>query len=152
MDKLKNGQQPVTGFTIDQDPLILSAYNSPLPELQEVHRLSRETILQRALQLGYDPASTIMHPVNQITDLDSNNVVKVLTYSNVWAQVNLRFVESFASVLGPEAYQKLFTGQGIGFTAKRMALEFKKPAYYPDRVSWRRLVVFLHTTVYSAPY
>lgn len=80
------------------------------------------------MQLGYDPASMIMHPVNQITDLDSNkNNVKVLTYSNVWALVNLRFVESFAKVLGTEAYQKLFTGQGIGFTAKRMALEFKKP-------------------------
>jgi hypothetical protein len=58
----------------------------------------------------------IMHPVNQITDLDSNSV-KVLTYSNVWAQVNLRFVKSFAKALGLEAYQKLFTGQGIGFTA-----------------------------------
>jgi hypothetical protein len=84
MDKPKKGQQPLAGFTIDQDPLILSAYNSPLPELQEVHQLCQETILQQALQLGYDPASMIMHPVNQITDLDSNNNVKVLTYSNVW--------------------------------------------------------------------
>jgi hypothetical protein len=135
MDNPKKSQQSPPVVTIDQDPLILSAYNSPLSELQEVHKLARETILQRAFELGYDRASMIMHPVNQITDLDSNNNVKVLTYSNVWAQVNLRFVESFAKVLGLEAYQRLFTGQGIGFTAKRMSLEFKKPTYYPDSVS-----------------
>jgi hypothetical protein len=118
------------------DPVVLSAYNSPLPELQQVYQPAREAILQRAIELGYDPASTLLHPVNHITDLDSNNHVKVLTYANVWAQVSLRFVETFAKVLGPDAYQELFTGRGVGFTAKRMALEFKKPAYYPRRGKW----------------
>jgi hypothetical protein len=45
MDNPKKSRQSPPVVTIDQDPLILSAYNSPLSELQEVHKLARETIL-----------------------------------------------------------------------------------------------------------
>jgi hypothetical protein len=134
-------QPPSSSVAINQDPLVLSAYNSPLPELQEVYRPAREMILQRAVELGYDRISTLLHPVNWITDLDGNDHVKAMTYFNVLTQISLKFVETFWKVLGPEAYQNLFEGQGVGFAAKEIALEFKKQASYPDVVSGRYLVL-----------
>jgi len=114
-------------------PLEASSYFHPCAP--SPYDALRQQAVEKALETGYDYDSLTEIPVDWSSDQDPNNHVSNPVYARYASTGNMRLFESFSATMG-DKYADMLKGKGIGPVLKGYTYDLKRPAAYPDAVSY----------------
>ena len=116
-----------------RDPLAASSYHDPR-DAKDAYKEARKSVVDMALEMGYERSTMIEHGVHWADDLDQFRHMKSSALVSMWMSCGVRIFESFAEYLGSK-FEDLMNAKGVICVSKNYTVNVLRQVTYPDSVS-----------------